>query len=54
MHDMLQAKVDRLAGKTYFAKNTLKTAFFSGKNGQDLEAKLDAIDIDKKRFITPF
>ena len=32
MYDMLQAKVDRLAGKTYFVqKKHLKTAFFGGK-----------------------
>ena len=31
MYDMLQTKVDRLAGKTYLVEKYLKTAFFCGK-----------------------
>ena len=45
MNDMLQAKVDCLAGRTYLVHKNLKTVFFSGKFGitslwEDLEAKL--------------
>ena len=46
MYDMLQAKVDRLAGKTYLVQKTAKNRHFFVKNiditslWEDLEAKL--------------
>ena len=44
MYDMLKAKVDRLAGKTYLVKKTPKTASFLRTNQHhltlDLEDKL--------------